>query len=93
MIKTIRARLGAAALLVAAGAAAAWAAGEAVHIDRQKWTFGGVFGHFDDAQLQRGFKVYTEACARWARLASLMPLPRLTIGVYIGPGQMQLTRM
>jgi ubiquinol-cytochrome c reductase cytochrome c1 subunit len=64
MIKTIRARLGAAALLVVAGAAAAWAAGEAVHVDRQKWTFGGILGHFDDAQLQRGFKVYTEACAR-----------------------------
>ena len=42
----------------------AWAAGEAVHIDRQKWSFGGLFGKFDDAQLQRGFKVYTEVCAR-----------------------------
>jgi ubiquinol-cytochrome c reductase cytochrome c1 subunit len=45
-------------------AAGAFAAGEAVHIDRQKWVFGGVLGHFDDAQLQRGFKVYTEVCAR-----------------------------
>jgi ubiquinol-cytochrome c reductase cytochrome c1 subunit len=33
-------------------------------IKPQKWTFGGVRGHFDDAQLQRGFKVYTEVCAR-----------------------------
>jgi len=65
MMGTNRAKIGAAALLLAAaGAAAAWAAGEAVHIDRQKWTFGGVFGHFDDGQLQRGFKVYTEVCAR-----------------------------
>ena len=68
MIRTIRAKLGAAAILlaagVAAGAAGAWAAGEAVHVDRQKWTFGGIFGHFDDGQLRRGFKVYTEACAR-----------------------------
>jgi cytochrome c1 len=64
MIRTIRAKFGAAALLLAAGAAAAWAAGEAVHIDRQKWTFAGLFGHFDDAQLQRGFKVYVDACAR-----------------------------
>jgi cytochrome c1 len=52
------------ALLVAAGGGIALAAGEAVHIDRQKWTFGGLFGRFDDAQLQRGFKVYTEVCAR-----------------------------
>ena len=65
MMGTNRAKIGAAALLLAtAGAAAAWAAGEAVHIDRQKWSFGGVFGHFDDNQLQRGFKVYTEVCAR-----------------------------
>jgi cytochrome c1 len=35
-----------------------------VHVEPQKWTFGGLFGKFDDAQLQRGFKVYTEACAR-----------------------------
>jgi cytochrome c1 len=41
-----------------------WAAGEDVHVSRQKWTFGGLFGRFDDAQLQRGFKIYTEACAR-----------------------------
>ena len=34
------------------------------HIERQKWTFGGLFGQFDDAQLQRGFKVYMEVCAR-----------------------------
>jgi cytochrome c1 len=68
MIGTIRAKTCATALLlaaaVAAGGAGAWAAGEAVHVDRQKWTFGGLFGKFDDAQLQRGFKVYTEACAR-----------------------------
>ena len=33
-------------------------------IASQPWTFAGVRGHFDDAQLQRGFKVYTEVCAR-----------------------------
>jgi cytochrome c1 len=43
---------------------AAWAAGEAQHIERQKWGFNGLFGRFDDAQLQRGFKVYSEVCAR-----------------------------
>jgi ubiquinol-cytochrome c reductase cytochrome c1 subunit len=45
--------------------AAAWAAGgEPVHIARQKWTFSGMLGTFDAAQLQRGFKVYSDVCAR-----------------------------
>ena len=30
---------------------------------RQHWSFAGVFGKFDEAQLQRGFKVYKEVCA------------------------------
>jgi cytochrome c1 len=68
MITAIRARTAAGAALLAAAIAAgfgvAWAAEEAVHIDRQHWSFGGLFGHYDDAQLQRGFKVYTEVCAR-----------------------------
>lgn len=57
----------AAALLVATllTGAAAWAAGgEPVHIERQKWTFSGLLGSFEAAQLQRGFKVYSEVCAR-----------------------------
>ena len=29
---------------------------------RQKWSFANVFGTFDRAQLQRGFKVYREVC-------------------------------
>lgn len=29
----------------------------------QGWTFAGPFGHFDKGQLQRGLKVYREACA------------------------------
>ena len=57
--KRVRAAAAVVALAAAAalGAPAANAAGESAHIDRQKWTFGGMFGHFDDAQLQRGFKV------------------------------------
>ena len=31
--------------------------------ERQSWSFGGPFGKFDQAQLQRGFKVYREVCA------------------------------
>jgi ubiquinol-cytochrome c reductase cytochrome c1 subunit len=73
MMTTNGARLGAralgtAALLLAstiAATGAAWAAGgEHVHIDRQKWSFSGFLGKFDEAQLQRGFKVYVDACAR-----------------------------
>lgn len=30
---------------------------------RHDWTFGGMFGYYDRAQLQRGFKVYREVCA------------------------------
>ena len=29
----------------------------------QKWSFSGPFGHYDQAQLQRGFKVYKEVCS------------------------------
>lgn len=29
----------------------------------QKWSFSGPFGKFDQAQLQRGFKIYKEVCA------------------------------
>ena len=31
--------------------------------ERQSWSFAGPFGKFDQAQLQRGFKVYREVCA------------------------------
>ncbi len=49
---------------VALSAGAAQAAGdEAIHIERQKWSFGGLFGRFDNAQLQRGFQVYKEVCS------------------------------
>jgi cytochrome c1 len=30
---------------------------------RLKWSFAGPFGKFDEAQLQRGFKIYREVCA------------------------------
>jgi cytochrome c1 len=59
----VRIALGA-VLLALLPAIASAAEGEGhVTIDRQPWTFGGFFGHFDRAQLQRGFKVYTEVCA------------------------------
>jgi cytochrome c1 len=36
---------------------------EHIQIPRQKWTFGGMFGYFDQQQLQRGYKVYKKVCA------------------------------
>jgi cytochrome c1 len=61
-------KAGAAALLLAgalgAGAAAQAAGDEHARIERQKWSFSGFLGKFDQAQLQRGFKVYSDVCAR-----------------------------
>lgn len=39
------------------------AGGDAIEIKHQKWSFAGMFGYFDRAQLQRGYKVYKEVCA------------------------------
>lgn len=44
-------------------APAAFAAGDAPEIERQTWSFSGLFGQYDKNQLQRGFKVYSEVCA------------------------------
>lgn len=57
---TLRAAL-AAGLVVIAGSAAQ-ASGDAAHIERNKWSFGGLFGQFDKAQLRRGFQVYKDVC-------------------------------
>jgi ubiquinol-cytochrome c reductase cytochrome c1 subunit len=32
-------------------------------VQRQNWTFGGMFGYFDEQQLRRGYKVYKNVCA------------------------------
>ena len=31
--------------------------------DRQSWSFAGMFGTYDQAQLQRGFKIYQQVCS------------------------------
>jgi cytochrome c1 len=53
--------------LTLAGAVAAVAlpalAAEQEAPPRQKWSFAGPFGKYDEAQLQRGFKVYKEVCS------------------------------
>lgn len=66
MMGTIRAKTGACllAIALAAGIGGAWAEGEETHIERQHWSFAGILGHFDEGQLQRGFRVYSEVCAR-----------------------------
>lgn len=42
---------------------AAHAAGEAPKPPAQNWSFGGLFGTYDRASLQRGFQVYKQVCA------------------------------
>ncbi len=62
-------KIGAAVACSAALAAAssfaepARAAGEAIDIPRQEWTFSGMTGYFDRAQLRRGYLVYKNVCA------------------------------
>jgi ubiquinol-cytochrome c reductase cytochrome c1 subunit len=49
-------------LSIAAGPALA-AGGDEPKPPRQNWTFSGMFGHYDNNQLQRGFQVYQNVCA------------------------------
>ncbi len=58
---TLRAGLTALALAVASPALAAGAV--TVEFEQQTWSFSGIFGQFDRAQLQRGFQVYKEVCS------------------------------
>ena len=55
----------AAVAVVAIGLAATpvRASGEGIVIPDQSWSFAGVFGTFDRAELQRGFQVYQEVCS------------------------------
>jgi ubiquinol-cytochrome c reductase cytochrome c1 subunit len=48
--------------LIAGVPSLAQAASDGPAIERNKWSFGGPFGQFDEAQLQRGFQVYKEVC-------------------------------
>lgn len=43
--------------------AAPASAEEQVSPPRQKWSFAGPFGKYDEAQLQRGFKIFREVCS------------------------------
>jgi ubiquinol-cytochrome c reductase cytochrome c1 subunit len=55
-----------AALAVAAGLAfapSAMAAEAGAPIQKQNWSFAGIFGTYDQNQLQRGFQVFRESCS------------------------------
>lgn len=39
------------------------AAGDHVEVPKHEWSFDGVFGTFDKAALQRGYKVYSQVCS------------------------------
>ena len=53
-----------AALVAFPAAGTAFAAGgEHIHYKRYDWSYGGVTGQYDKAQLRRGFQVYKEVCA------------------------------
>ena len=56
-------KIAVAALAIAAISSPAFAAGEAKHPRSAGFSFEGPFGTFDQAQLQRGYKVYREVCA------------------------------
>jgi cytochrome c1 len=63
MMKTIRTLLAAASLAALGAAVPAFAQDHgAPQPSRESWSFGGVLGTFDRAQLQRGFKIYREVC-------------------------------
>ncbi|WP_133571610.1 cytochrome c1 [Maritalea mobilis] len=68
MMKKLNSLIGA-ALIAASGmlAGSAYAAGGGEHSGPEAklidWTFGGVFGTYDKAQLQRGFQVFQEVCS------------------------------
>lgn len=42
---------------------AAAPAQEHFQVQRQEWTFGGMFGYFDEQQLRRGYKIYKNVCS------------------------------
>jgi len=45
------------------GGQTAHAAGDAIHLEKQDWSFSGLFGTFDRAAAQRGLQVYREVCS------------------------------
>ena len=63
MLRKLSVIAAAAGLLVVGAAGPALAHGGALPAKDVHWSFEGPFGKFDQAQLQRGFKVYREVCS------------------------------
>ena len=66
-MRTLLAKAVSLALALSAGlalAAPAVAATTSAPLEHQPWSFSGPTGMYDQAQLQRGFKVYTEVCSQ-----------------------------
>ena len=53
----------AATAVVALAAPSMLSAAEGIEIPKEEWSFNGVLGSFDRAQLQRGFQVYKDVCS------------------------------
>ena len=60
----------------------AFAAGEGGHVEDFSFSFEGPFGTYDQAQLQRGLKIYTEVCSA---CHGLRYVPIRTLGSEAGP--------
>ncbi len=54
---------GAALAMAVCGIGPSWAAGDVPTVTRQDWTFRGITGYFDKAQLRRGYQVYKNVCS------------------------------
>jgi cytochrome c1 len=76
-------RLPLAAVLLAFAAPGTPLAADAPKIEAQDWTFEPPFGHFDKAQLQRGYWVYKQVCAA---CHSMRLLSYRNLGEPGGPG-------
>jgi ubiquinol-cytochrome c reductase cytochrome c1 subunit len=69
MMTCLKASLLAFAVLAASASLAAAQDADQPKPPEQTWSFHGVFGKFDQAQLQRGFQVYREVCSNCHRLS------------------------
>ncbi|MBI1685098.1 cytochrome c1 [Caulobacter hibisci] len=63
MLRKLSVLAAVAGLMAAAVAGPALAAGHPLEPEKIHWSFNGPFGKFDQAQLQRGYKVYREVCS------------------------------
>jgi ubiquinol-cytochrome c reductase cytochrome c1 subunit len=69
-------------LVLSSGLALAQADTEQPNPPRESWSFSGMFGIYDKAQLQRGFQVYKEVCSTCHALS----IPFRTLTESDGPG-------